>query len=132
MLVRTVFSWCVLLAVAIGNGFIRESFITPRTGRAAAHALSTVLLSLLIVIVGWLATGWIEPRTLQDAWLVGVIWLLLTLAFEFLAGHFVFGRTWAELLSEYNLLAGKIWVMVLIVTLMTPIVAFMRRGIPSL
>lgn len=129
MLVRTLLSWCLLLGVAIGNGFVRESFITPRTGRGVANAVSTVLLSLLIVLVGGMATAWVGPRSLQDAWIIGVLWLLLTLAFEFLAGHFVFGRPWSELLSEYNLLAGRIWIMVLVVTLMTPIVAFSRyRG----
>lgn len=126
MLARTVVSWFVLLAVAVGNGAVRESWLTPRTGRGAGHAISTVILSVLIVIVGSLATEWIGPRSLQDAWMVGVTWLVFTLAFEFLAGHFVFGRTWTELLAEYNLLAGRIWIMVLIVTLMTPIVAFMR------
>ena len=34
-----------------------------------------------------------------------------------------------ELLADYNLLAGRIWVMVLIVTLMTPIIAFTWRGL---
>lgn len=68
-----------------------------------------------------------------------LIWfVLLTLAiangavreglFEFLGGHFLFGRPWALLLADYNLLAGRIWVMVLIVSLITPVVAYTRRG----
>ena len=128
MLTRTLLSWGLLLVVAIGNGFVRESWITPRAGRGVGHALSTVTLTVLIVLVGSVATGWIGLRTIQEAWTIGVTWLVLTLAFEFLAGHFVFGRPWTELFAEYNLFAGKIWIMVLIVTLMTPIVAFIRRG----
>ena len=127
MLLRTLLAWFILLAVAIANGFVREAFITPKTGRGLGHAISTVTLSVLIIMVGWLATIWIRPGSLQDAWTIGVAWMLCTLAFEFLGGHFVFGRTWSELLADYNLLAGRIWIMVLVVTLMTPVVAFSTK-----
>jgi hypothetical protein len=129
MLVRALAIWFVLLLVAVLNGAFREAVLTPRVGRGVAHALSTVMLSVLILIVGWLSMGWISPRTLQDAWTIGALWVGLTIAFEFLAGHFVFGRPWDELLADYNLLAGRIWLMVLVVTLMTPVFAFTRRGL---
>lgn len=127
MLMRTVLAWCLLLGGAILNGMLREGIILPRTGRSVAHAISTVLLCLLIIGIGWPATAWVAPATLYDAWIVGTVWLGLTLAFEFGAGHFVFGHSWNELLAEYNLLAGRIWMMVLIVTLMTPIMTFTLR-----
>jgi hypothetical protein len=37
----------------------------------------------------------------------------MTLAFEFLFGHFVAGHSWARLLQDYNLLAGRVWVLLL-------------------
>lgn len=126
MLLRIVAAWLVLLVVAIANGMTRESLIAPLMRRGTAQAVSTVILSALIAIVGGLLTVWVAPRSLQDAWTVGAVWVVLTLAFEFLGGHFLFGRTWQELLADYNLLAGRIWVMVLIVTLMTPVIAFTR------
>lgn len=129
MLVRTVAAWGLLLGLAVLNGAFREAYLSPRPGRGVANALSTVSLSLLILLAGLAITSWIAPRTIQDAWTIGVVWLALTLAFEFLAGHFIFGRAWSELLGEYNLLAGKVWLMVLVVTLMTPVVAFTRRGV---
>ena len=60
-------------------------------------------------------------------WAIGFGWVTLTLAFEFLGGRFLFGKAWTELAADYNLLAGRIWVLVLVVTLLTPIVVFMRR-----
>jgi hypothetical protein len=87
------------------------------------------MLSVLILAVGWISVPWIGPQTIQDAWTIGIIWVVLTLAFEFLGGHFLFGKPWQELLADYNLFAGRIWVMVLIVTLMTPVIAFTRRGL---
>jgi hypothetical protein len=129
MILRTVLIWFVLLVLASLNGALREAVMVPRFGREFAQAASTILLSVLIVVVGWVSMPWIAPRTLQDAWTIGVLWVAFTLAFEFLAGHFVFGKPWTELLADYNLLAGRIWVMVLIVTLMTPVVAFTKRGL---
>lgn len=129
MLTRAIAIWFVLLLAAMANGAFREAVLTPRMGRGVAHAVSTVMLSLLILLIGWMSTPWIAPATLQDAWMIGALWVGLTIAFEFLAGHFVFGRPWNELLADYNLLAGRIWLMVLVVTLMTPVVAFTRRAL---
>ena len=128
MVAKAVVAWCLILVGAVLNGMVREAVILPRTGRIVAHAISTVLLCLVIIGIGWPATAWVAPRTIQDAWVIGALWLVLTLAFEFGAGHFVFGRTWQELLAEYNVLAGRIWVMVLVVTLMTPIITFTHRA----
>jgi len=38
----------------------------------------------------------------------------LTVAFEFLAGHYVFGTPWHQLVADYNIFRGRIWVLVLI------------------
>lgn len=69
---------------------------------------------------------WIAPRGVEEAWAVGVGWVALTLAFEFLGGHFLFGKSWTELTVDYNLLAGRIWVLVLVVTLLAPVIAFTK------
>ena len=126
MIIRALLVWVGLLIVAILNGGFREAVLAPRLGRSLAHGLSTVMLSLFIVALGWMTTPWVAPRSLQDAWLIGGVWVALTLTFEFLGGHFIFGRPWQTLLADYNLFAGRIWVMVLIVTLMTPVIAFTR------
>jgi hypothetical protein len=127
MILRLVLIWFGLLILAILNGGFREALLVPRFGRGVGQPLSTVMLSLLIAGLGWIALPWIAPRTLQDAWTVGILWVVLTLAFEFLGGHFLFGKPWPELFADYNIFAGRIWVMVLIVTLMTPIVAFTKQ-----
>ena len=128
MIFRAVLIWFGLLTIAVLNGGFREAMLVPRLGRGFAQGVSTVMLSSLILAAGWTAIPWIAPRSLQEAWTIGVLWVALTLAFEFLAGHFLFGKPWQELLADYNIFEGRIWVMVLIVTLMTPIVAFTRQG----
>ena len=38
------------------------------------------------------------------------LWLGMTLAFEFLFGHYIAGKSWSLLLADYNLAAGRLWV----------------------
>ena len=44
-------------------------------------------------------------------------------AFELLAGHYLFGNSWGRLLEDYNLLRGRIWVLVLVTTAVAPVLA---------
>lgn len=127
MVIRTILIWSALLAVAIANGAFRQSVLVPKLGLGMARAVTTLMLSALIAGLGWASTPWIGPATLQDAWIIGALWVTLTLGFEFIGGHFLFGKPWPELFADYNLLAGRIWVMVLVVTLMTPALAFTVR-----
>jgi hypothetical protein len=53
---------------------------------------------------------------------------VLTLAFEFGVGHWVFRNSWKKLLDEYDLSKGRIWTLVLATTLLAPVVAFRLGG----
>lgn len=128
-IVRALAVWALLLGVAILNGGIREGWITPRFGPSTGHILSTIILATLIVLIAWLTVGWIRLPTPSAALGVGLLWLVLTLAFEFLAGHYLFRRSWATLWSDYDLNRGRIWVLVPIVTLLSPFLAGQIRGL---
>jgi hypothetical protein len=126
---RALFVWFGLLAVAFANGAIRELVFVPQLGTGPAHVISVGILSLAIVIVAWSTIAWIQPRSLADAWRIGVLWLALTLAFEFLAGHYVFGTPWTNLLADYNILRGRLWILVLLTTVTAPAIAVRTRGL---
>ena len=79
---------------------------------------------MVILIAGGYALVWVGPHTTRQAWVVGTIWLGLTLAFELLAGHYLFNRPWSVLLADFNLAAGRLWLLVLAATLLTPVLAF--------
>ncbi len=112
--------WLGILLIANINGALREFLLVALLGETLARALSTILLCLLVAILARSTIGWIGPRSANEAWRVGLLWLVLTLAFEFLAGHYIFGDSWEQLLSEYDLASGRIWVIVPLVTLVTP------------
>jgi hypothetical protein len=112
--------WLGILAVANVNGALREFLLVALLGQTLARALSTILLCLLVAILARATIGWIGARNASEAWRVGLLWLALTLGFEFLAGHYLFGDSWEQLLREYDLAAGRIWAIVPLVTLIAP------------
>jgi hypothetical protein len=120
MWTRAIVVWCGLLVLAFLNGTVREVTLVPALGNSVAHAISSVTLSAAIVVLAWMTIGWIAPASSAAAWQVGAIWLALTLAFEFLAGHYLFGNSWSRLLADYNVLRGRIWIVVLLTTVCSP------------
>src|SRR5918997_1781576 len=44
---------------------------------------------------------------------VGAFWLVLTVLFEFGFGRGVDGKSWSDLLADYNLAEGRLWPLVL-------------------
>src|SRR4051812_40832763 len=107
---------CVLLVIAFINEIAREAVLIPRFGDAVGRAVSTLALSAFIVILTWISIAWIAPRSPEQAWAVGVMWVGLTLAFEFLAGHYLFHNPWSRLLEDYDVARGRIWILVLFTT----------------
>ena len=120
VLLRGVAVWGAILVGANINGAFRELVLRPLLGAGPAHLASTLLLSALILLIAGSTSGWMAPSGPRDAWRIGLLWLLLTLAFELLAGRYLFGSSWERILGEYDVTAGRIWILVPIVTLIAP------------
>lgn len=120
LLKRALLVWFVMLVAASMNGTLREAVLIPAMGETAGRVASTLMLSALILLLTWFTIRWIRPRSSRDAWGIGALWVALTLAFEFLAGHYLFGNPWSELLEEYNIVRGRIWPLVLVTIAVAP------------
>jgi hypothetical protein len=121
MLLRATLIWLGILVLASGNGAVRDLVLAPRLGDPLARAISTLVLCGLILLVTSRSIQWIGPRSRRDALIVGSLWMVLTLAFEFLAGHYLFGKAWAMLLDDYDLSRGRIWILALLTTFAAPV-----------
>ncbi len=124
MITRYLLAWLGLPVIGIINGFIRQAGYRNLLGDLAAHQVSTATAILFFALyVWWLNQRW--PLTsAQEALTVGLLWLALTMAFEFLFGHYVMGNSWERLLYDYNLLQGRVWVLVLIWITISPYVFY--------
>jgi len=123
-LVVTFGAWLVFMFIAIVNGIAREKVYKPAVGDLTAHQISTVIFVSLIFVVTYLI---LQASGLQltdlAALFMGSIWLITTILFEFLAGHYVFKNPWEKLLADYNILKGRIWILVLLATFLAPYIA---------
>ena len=116
--------WLGLLLLAIINGVIRDFIYLKKFGEHKAHQLSTIILLLLITTYSYFVFGYWKLHSENEAILVGILWLILTLAFEFLFGHFVAKHSWKKLLANYNVFAGNLWTLILIWTAIVPFVYY--------
>ena len=114
-------AWFLFMVLAIVNAIVRNLVYRPYFGDLVAHQISTFVFIGLILLTTFLVFS-ISKIELSDsgALLMGGIWLVATILFEFVVGHFVFGNSWDQLLADYNIFVGRIWVLVLISTFVAP------------
>lgn len=129
MFIRAFIVWCAILGVAFVNGATRELWLIPRLGTMAGEIISSVALCVAILAVAWAAAAWMSVPSAAEALQVGILWLVLTAAFEFGAGHYLFGRSWNGLLEDYRGIGALIRVPMLIATVVAPVVAAWSRGL---
>ena len=120
--------WLGFLAVAIGCAIMREKILEPELGPLGGRALGTLLVGAIIFGLIYGYVGRLKRATRVFLFKLGVFWTILTIAFEFLFGHYVMGHSWDSLWADYNVLQGKLWPLVLLVTLFGPLLARKIRG----
>ena len=113
MLTKYMLAWLGLMLIGILNGILRVGTYGQVIAELTAHQLSTLTgVFFMGIYVCWLSRRWPLP-SVGMAWLVGFIWLGMTICFEFLFGHYIMGHPWDRLLEDYNIFAGRIWIVVL-------------------
>lgn len=116
-------TWFLFMVFAILNAILRNTVYKPIIGDLRAHQLSTIIFIIIILLVSYLVFRYSKLElTNQETFIIGTIWLLATICFEFLAGHYVFGNSWDKLIADYNIVQGRIWSLVLITIFISPYV----------
>jgi hypothetical protein len=110
---RIILAWLAMLVVSVLNGIARDVGYGRGLDPSFAQQLSTLYgMTLLGMVIA--AFNWRWPfASRAAAWRAGLLWVAMTVAFEFLFFHYVAGHPWAELLANYNLAAGRLWVVLL-------------------
>ncbi len=117
-------AWFPMIIVAIANGLFREKVLARRLNELQAHQVSTVTMILLFGIYVWVLFVKWPPSTTKQTLYIGSIWLVLTIIFEFIFGHYVAGHSWNRLFQDYNLLKGRVWILVLIWISVAPYIVY--------
>jgi hypothetical protein len=116
--------WFAFPFVGIFNGTLRELTYKKFVGDLPAHQISTATGIILFGIVFYFIFNKWKIESLKNAIWIGVIWLVLTILFEFGFGHYVMGNSWEKLFHDYNLTEGRVWSLFLIWTLIAPVVFY--------
>ncbi len=122
-ILKSLLVWVCFIPAAILNGGLREHVLAGTVGEKWALPLSGIILSACIFLITW----FLLPRTVKalsakDSLRIGICWVFLTIAFEFASG-LAGGSTIKELLAAYNPLTGNLWLIVLVTTLLSPVIA---------
>jgi hypothetical protein len=120
-------AWIPMVLIGVANGIARVSTYGKHMSDLKAHQVSTLTGVVLMGIYIYAVSRFFEFESGRQALLVGVMWLLMTVAFEFGFGHYVAGHEWGRLFSDYDLAAGRLWTVFLLWVLVAPYV-FFRLG----
>ncbi len=116
--------WLVLTVLAILNGILRNYTYGPLVGEQTAHILSSLVLVGVVFAMAYVFLRLVRPHYgLGDLLVVGAGWVALTVAFEFLFGHYVAGHPWERLFADYNIMKGRVWALVLLAVFVAPLIA---------
>ncbi len=121
---KYILAWFPMIFIAIANGLFREKFLISHLNELRAHQISTVNMILLFGIYVWILFKVWLPMSVNQTILIGLVWLVLTIGFEFLFGHYVVGHSWDTLLDDYNILQGRVWILVLIWVFIAPYIIY--------
>lgn len=124
MLTKYILLWFPMIVIAILNGALRQGIYVTFLDNLAAHQLSVVSGILFFAIYIWIITRKWKIKSSKESIQIGLIWLLMTIVFEFLFGHFVMGHSWEKLFYDYNILEGRLWMVVLIWITISPFIFY--------
>lgn len=123
-MLRNLIAWFVLLLVAMVNGATRDFTYSRYLSELQANQVSCITGILLFAIVIRQYVRFWPPQSAREAWGIGLFWLVLTVAFEFLFFHYVAGHPWSELLANYDIVHGRLWPLVLLWVAVAPYVFY--------
>ena len=79
-----------------------------------AHQLSTIIGAAFMGLFMWLVIHTWPPSSTKESIIIGIVWLCMTVAFESYIGLVLQKRPVSEVLVQYNLMKGHLWVLLLV------------------
>ena len=126
-LIKSFLVWLLFIPLAIANGALRDLVFTPALGDTMGRAVSSLVLSLLILGLTLLLVHRLGVTTRAGYLTVGALWLVLTLLFEVSFALLVLGHPMDKLLKDYDIFRGRLWLVVLAATFFAPLLAAKLR-----
>ena len=126
---RGIAVWLVLIFAETLHGITRRILLEPYVGDFRARQVGVFTGSVIFFAIALASVRWIRATRASQLLGVGVLWLLLTVAFEVSFGRFVLGYSWKRVSSDYDLFGGGLLPLGLAVLTASPLAAGKFRGL---
>lgn len=109
-------AWLVMLVMTILNEAFWLQILEQRLGRERTLKLSVISLIPLLSVVAFATAILSDWQNEVDVTSVGVVWIGLTVAFEFLFWRFKMQKSWHEIRQRFDIEEGDgtIWLIILV------------------
>jgi hypothetical protein len=84
-------AWFGIVVLGLVNATIRQLAYARYVGELAAHQISTLTFAVLAGLYAWALGSFLKLSSPGEALGVGLMWMVLTVAFEFALGRLVVG-----------------------------------------
>lgn len=121
---RYVVAWILMVFIAIANGALRQLAFAKTMSEARAHQLSTLIGSVVIGAFIWFIIRTYPPSSNSQALSIGMVWGVSTIIFETFMGLLLQHRSVRAILHEYNVFAGRVWLLFLIWLIVAPLIFY--------
>lgn len=121
LFLKTSMIWFIIALLAIINGIFREAILVGMIGPNMAMPISGITLSLIILIITYLSFPLFGKHHALTYFFIGIQWVVMTLLFEFIFGHYVMGKSWPDILEVFHIVRGNFFIIVLAVSLFSPL-----------
>jgi hypothetical protein len=118
-------AWFPMIIIAVINGAARDLWYKKYVGELRAHQISTFTLILLFGLYIYFIIAKFRPSSGKQALYIGLLWLTLTVIFEFGLG-LLRGSSWSTMLEDYNIFHERVWILILIWTVLAPYLIFKK------
>jgi hypothetical protein len=108
LVAKAVAIWIVIAAGEILNGNFRVRFLHRKYGINRAKKISFFTGITIIYTICWYTLPWVNPSSLQDCFLIGLIWMLLMLCVDIYFGRYVFRFNWIKIIEDFDLRKGNL------------------------
>ena len=117
--------WFILAVSAIVVATFRVGVLLPPFGEQTAHQVGTLLYLIVQFFIIYFFIKKLKLKEIKTLLGIGIFWVVITVIFEFVFGHYVMGHSWQKLFADYNLFNGRLWVLVLLNNIAAPVISRM-------
>jgi hypothetical protein len=121
--------WLIFIAAESLNGTIRTLWLVPSLGDPLAHHISFATGAFIVLAIATLFIRWLHASRVSQLLGVGVLWIVLTLAFEIILGRVILGYSWEQIAADYNVFQGGLMSFGLVWLGLSTLIAAKIRGV---